>query len=231
MNNIYAVLLARGGSKGLKRKNIAKLNGISLLERTINDAKNSKFINKIIVSTDDEEIKKQALMLDVNVFDREEYLSNDLATSDSVLQNIANKLNEMKDLPDLFVYLQITEPFRPSGIIDRCIQSLLIDDSKDSAFAAFAMHKNFWVINEEKPYKITPQEQSSIPRQHKRPILREDTGIALAARPEVFLSGRRIGDNPEIITYDSYHSIIDIHTKKDLEFAEFIEEFLLTNEK
>ena len=102
MNNIYAVLLARGGSKGLKRKNIAKLNGISLLERTINDAKNSKFINKIIVSTDDEEIKKQALMLDVNVFDREEYLSNDLATSDSVLQNIANKLNEMKDLPDLF---------------------------------------------------------------------------------------------------------------------------------
>ena len=58
---------------------------------------NSKFINKIIVPTDDEEIKKQALILEVDVFDREEYLSNDLATSDSVLQNIANKLHEKKD--------------------------------------------------------------------------------------------------------------------------------------
>ncbi len=231
MNNIYAILLARGGSKGLKKKNIAKLNGISLLERTINDAKNSKFINKIILSTDDEEIKKQALMLDVHVFDREENLSNDLATSDSVLQNIAKKLLEMNDMPDIFVYLQITEPFRPLGIIDRCIESLLKNHSKDSAFAAYLMHKNFWVIDEEeKPRKITPQDQSSIPRQHKKPILREDTGIALAARPQVFLSGRRIGDNPEIITYDSYHSVIDIHTKKDLEFAELIEEFLLKME-
>ncbi len=230
MNNIYAILLARGGSKGLIKKNIAKLNGISLLERTIKDAKNSKFINKIIVSTDNEEIKKQALMLDVIVFDREEYLADDLASSDSVLQNIANKLLSQKDLPELFVYLQITEPFRPRDIIDKCIESLLIDDSKDSAFAAFSTHKNYWMIHENKPYKITPEEESSVPRQFKKPILREDTGIALAARPEVFLSGRRIGDNPKIITYDSYHSVIDIHSKKDLEFAEVIEEFLLTKE-
>ena len=58
MKKIFTIILARGGSKGLKRKNIKKLNGISLLERTINDAKSSKYINKIIVSTEDKEIKK-----------------------------------------------------------------------------------------------------------------------------------------------------------------------------
>ena len=42
MKNIYAIILARGGSKGLKKKNIRNLNGISLLERTINQAKRSK---------------------------------------------------------------------------------------------------------------------------------------------------------------------------------------------
>ena len=89
MKNIYAIILARGGSKGLKKKNIKKLNGISLLERTINDAKSSKYINKIIISTEDYDIKKQALDLKVCVLDRKIELSDDFITSDEVLKNVA----------------------------------------------------------------------------------------------------------------------------------------------
>ena len=55
-------------------------------------------------------------------------------------------------------------------------------------------------------------------------------GLALAVTPEVFLSGRRIGDNPKIIPYDTFHSTIDIHTEKDLSFAELIETFIYETE-
>ena len=230
MKKIYAIILARGGSKGLNRKNIKKLNGISLLERTINDAKGSKFINKIIVSTEDQEIRAIAQNLDVDVMLRPNYLSKDNTTSDEVLQNIAEELKLNNDLPDIFVYLQLTEPFRPKKIIDNCIESLLNNPSLDSVFAGFVSHKNYWIKMNDQFVRISPAQESSIPRQNKKPVFREDTGLALAVKPEVFLSGRRIGDYPKIIPYDSFHSTIDIHTEIDLNFAELIEPFLLETE-
>lgn len=231
MKNIYAIILARGGSKGLKKKNIRNLNGISLLERTINQAKRSKYINKIIVSTEDPDIKCQALDLKVNINDRSLNLSGDQTTSEEVLLKIAKELEYKNDLPDIFVYLQLTEPFRPKNIIDECIECLLNDTRFDSAFAGYKTHKNYWIEGENKEIKkISPNAESSKPRQEKKPVFREDTGIALAVRSKVFLSGKRIGDKPKIIPYESLHSIIDIHTQKDLDFAEFIEDFILKNE-
>ncbi len=227
MSKIFAVILARGGSKGLKKKNIKKLNGITLLERTINDAKKSKYINKIIVSTEDPDIKALSSKLKVEVMERSHHLSGDFITSEEVLKDIAQKLYAKDKLPDIFVYLQLTEPFRPKNIIDKCIKSLLDDPSLDSAFAGFMTHKNYWIESNNIVKKISPVLESSKPRQQKNPVFREDTGIALASRANVFLSGRRIGDNPKIIPYSSFHSTIDIHSKDDFEFAELIEDFIL----
>ena len=231
MSKIFAVILARGGSKGLKKKNIKKLNGVTLLERTINDAKKSKYINRIIVSTEDLEIKSLATDLKVDVMERSHKLSGDFVTSEDVLKDIAEKLYSEDQLPDIFVYLQLTEPFRPKDIIDKCIESLLDNPYVDSAFAGFITHKNYWIENNNNIRKISPVLESFKPRQQKQPVFREDTGIALASRGKVFLSGRRIGDNPKIIPYSSLHSTIDIHTKNDLEFAELIEDFILKVDK
>lgn len=230
MKKVFAIILARGGSRGLKKKNIKNLNGISLLERSINHAKQSKYISKIIVSTEDSEIKSLSIKLGAYVLDRERDLSKDHTTSDEVLQKIAQELEFKNDLPEIFVYLQLTEPFRPKNIIDKCISSLLNNPEIDSAFAGYKTHKNYWIEENNNIKQISPLKESSKPRQKKLPVFREDTGIALAVRPKVFLSGKRIGNKPAIIPYETLHSTIDIHTQKDLDFAELIEEFILNNE-
>ena len=109
--------------------------------------------------------------------------------------------------------------------MDQCIEALINHSHFDSAFAAFETHKNYWSGSPSTPHLLSTPFTSETPRQSKPPIYREDTGIALAVRPHVWLEGNRIGSSPCIVPYSSFHSVIDIHTIADLQFAEHIECF------
>jgi len=114
---VLAVIPARGGSKGIKNKNIKSFCGLPLIAHTINQAKKVKFIDQLVVSTDNEEIKKIALEYGAKVpFKRPKILSNDNATNIDVALHAIEKLNS-----DILILLQPTSPLRVSNDI---VQSL-----------------------------------------------------------------------------------------------------------
>lgn len=115
--NYLAVIPARGGSKGIPRKNIKMIAGKPLLAWSIEAAKESKLIDRLVVSTEDKEIADIAKEYGAEVLNRPAQLASDEASTVSVLQHI------LKDIDaNAIVLLQATSPVRDSGLIDQCIQ-------------------------------------------------------------------------------------------------------------
>tara|TARA_Y100001960_G_C14029372_1_gene519788 strand:- start:217 stop:543 length:327 start_codon:yes stop_codon:yes gene_type:complete len=100
---------------------------------------------------------------------------------------------------------------------------MLNDEKLDSVFAGHVKHKNYWEEIDEKFVRISKVSQSPLPRQIKKPVLREDTGVALATKSSVILSGKRIGKNVKIVPYEHELGFIDIHTDFDLRLSNLIE--------
>ncbi len=131
---ILAVIPARGGSKGIKYKNIQHINNMPMIGHTIKASKQSKLITRTIVSTDDEEIATISKKYLAEVpFLRPEKLANDCAKSISVALHALNACSKKyNEEYDYFVLLQPTSPFRESTHIDCAIQLLIDDNDADS---------------------------------------------------------------------------------------------------
>lgn len=228
--NIVAIIPVRSGSKGLKNKNIKKIGNLPLLAHTILDAKKSKYINEIFVSTDSEKYSILAEKYGATIpFLRPKKYSTDRSTTEIVLKHFANHLLLKREFneKDIIVYLQVTELFRPINIIDQCISKLIANPKVDTAFAAQVTHKNYWISEGSKFKRLNRlKDKQYLPRQSKKPLFREDTGIACATRLKVLLSGNRIGRNIEIVEYDHHLSSLDIHDLDDFKLAKFVYEYL-----
>ena len=221
---ICAIILARSGSKGLKDKNIKDLDGKPLIAYTIEDALRSSYINRVIVSTDSKKIASIANDYGAETpFFRPEKIAEDSTTSEETLLHALEYLNEKENyFPEIIVYMQITEPFRPKHIIDACIEELISDSNLDSVFAGNIKHKNYWIEKNGRFIKITEESQSALPRQSKKAVFREDTGVMLATKAHVVKSGRRIGENVKIIPYEDDLAFMDIHSNFDLKLSNLI---------
>ncbi|MEL0008745.1 MAG: acylneuraminate cytidylyltransferase family protein [Flammeovirgaceae bacterium] len=125
MKKVIAIIPARAGSKGVVGKNIKSLNGKPLISFTIEEAKKSKFIDKLIVSTDSKEIADISLSLGASVpFIRPSELSTDSSLTFDVIKHAMNFLKEKDENYDIIVLLQPTTPFRKVESIDEAIQTL-----------------------------------------------------------------------------------------------------------
>jgi CMP-N-acetylneuraminic acid synthetase len=218
--NVTAIIPARGGSKGLKNKNIRNFAGHPLIHYAISAAKQSKLVNKIIVSTDSPEIKLTSENCGAEApFLRPAKLSNDTASLESALKHAVDFLeNEQQYFSDIIIYLSATEVFRKKNMIDTVAKALINDEKLDSAFWAHPTHKKFWKDNGQLP----PTRLSSRhykPRQKSMPLLREDTGLACAIRPRVIKANERTGNNVLIFKNNDEYSGIDIHDEKTLWLA------------
>lgn len=126
-----AFIPARGGSKGIPRKNLALLNGIPLIQYTIDAAKKSKYITDIFLSSDDIEIIEVAKTFGLEVpYVRPPELATDQT---SMADSLIHALNWLKEntcsLPDLVLLLQPTSPLRTSRHIDEAIRLFIEKDS------------------------------------------------------------------------------------------------------
>jgi CMP-N-acetylneuraminic acid synthetase len=116
---ILAVIPARYGSKRLKQKNLLKINSKSLIELTYLTAQKSKFIDRIVVSTDNAIIKKECAKIDKKIIiNRPKYLAKDNVKSEQVLVDVINKINNNYYY---ILLLQPTSPLRTSQDIDSAI--------------------------------------------------------------------------------------------------------------
>ena len=153
-NKIIAIIPARGGSKGLPRKNIRPLLGKPLVAWTIEQAKKSKHIDRIIVSTEDREIAKISKEYGAEVpFLRPKELATDDAKTIDVILHALNWLKTREEYYDFLVLLEPTSPLRDVEDIDKCIE-ILIGNPKAEAIVGVAKlestHPEFnVVINDE----------------------------------------------------------------------------------
>jgi CMP-N-acetylneuraminic acid synthetase len=119
MNNkrrIVALIPARGGSKSIPKKNIKQLNGKPLIYYTVTAAKNSKYIEEVYVSTDDDKIAIISSRFGAKVLKRPHGLATDEATSESVLINFAEHVDF-----DILVFIQCTSPLTLTEDIDNAL--------------------------------------------------------------------------------------------------------------
>ena len=132
--NIIAIILARGGSKGIDRKNLTVINNIPLVAHSINHALNSQFINRVIVSTDDEEIKNVAIDYGAAVpFIRPPELAEDNVLDLPCFQHALKYLKENESYTaDIVVHLRPTAPHRKNNWIDEAIELLINNPKADS---------------------------------------------------------------------------------------------------
>ena len=128
---VLALIPARGGSKGIKNKNIADLCGKPLISYTIESAKNSKYIDDIVVTTDSRQIAEVSEKYGAEIpFIRPIELAGDTSkTIDAVIHAI-DKLNELKRIYDVLVLLQPTQPLRTYEDIDNSIECFFRNDEK-----------------------------------------------------------------------------------------------------
>lgn len=140
---ILCVIPARGGSKGLPGKNIKELLGKPLIAYTIAHAKQSKFIDRVIISTDSLEIADISKQYGAEVpFKRpEELASDDSSTIDVLIHAIDWMENKEKYGFDILVLLHVTAPLRSVEDIDNCIK-MLIEQGADNVFSVTKAHRN-----------------------------------------------------------------------------------------
>lgn len=131
---VLALVLARGGSKRIPKKNIKELDGKPLIAYSIDEAKKSKYVDRIITTTDDPEIKEIALSLGSEApFLRPDEISNDTATDFPTFVHALKWLDDNESYqPDIIVQLRPTSPLRVAQEIDDAIELLVKNPEADS---------------------------------------------------------------------------------------------------
>ncbi|MCC7427715.1 MAG: acylneuraminate cytidylyltransferase family protein [Alphaproteobacteria bacterium] len=217
-----AIIPARGGSKGLPRKNVRLLGGKPLIAWSVEAAQASGLCERVLVSTDDAEIAAAARGAGAWVpFTRPAELALDLTPTEPVLQHALGEAERRLGTFDAVVFLQPTDIFRRAEWITRAIEVLAARPELDCVFAATRTHKNFWLHDEAgRLRRVCDWMAVYGPRQTRQPLWREDTGLASALRARLVRAGRRTGDRAEIIPTDDPACDIDIHTEWDFFLAE-----------
>lgn len=120
---IIAIIPARGGSKGIPRKNITLLSGEPLIKWSINTALKCSFCDEVIVSTDDLEIKQIAIQAGASVpFLRPAHLATDTAKTVDVICDVLQHFKKLKKQFDIVILLQPTQPFRTTEDIEQALK-------------------------------------------------------------------------------------------------------------
>ena len=221
--DVICVICARGGSKGLVRKNVRRLDGEPLVVRPIRHALESGVIGTVLVTTDDEEIAGLARDAGAEVpFLRPAELADDLSTTEATLRHALITYEAMVGRQfEIAVFLTPTDIFRNPAWIRRAVEMLRARPELESVFSGHRTHKNFWEQQEDGSWqRLRPWMAVYSSRQIRRSVVREDTGLACASRAWLWREGRRIGDRVEIIVNDDDFTAIDIHDESDLALAE-----------
>lgn len=141
---ILAIVPARGGSKGIPRKNLRRVGGRPLVARSIATARRSQRVTRVAVSTDDPEIAAVARESGAEVIERPPELGGDSTSSEAVLLHALDRLRETEAYePELLVLLQCTSPLTLPEDVDGAIETLLREEA-DSVFTAAPFFHFLW---------------------------------------------------------------------------------------
>lgn len=214
---VLAVIPARGGSKSVPLKNIKKLCGKPLLAYTVQSAKESTSINRLVVSTDHPQIAQVAKEFDTEVIVRPAELATDEAPTEWALLHVLDELKRLYGFePDIVLTLEPTSPFRTPQLIDRCVEVFKTTDA-DSAIGVIESRSCYGKIINGKFEFLFPGQPRR--RQERMPLYKESSTI-YGTKTKILREKKSVlGDMlyPIIV---SEEEAIDINTPFDFEFAE-----------
>jgi CMP-N-acetylneuraminic acid synthetase len=239
--NILGLIPARGGSKGIPRKNIQPLCGKPLIAYVIEKALKSKYINKLVVSTEDKEIAEIAKEYGADVpFMRPSILATDDAPMLPVVKHAVDWLSKNQNYScEVIVLLQANSPLMKTEDIDRVIKKQRITNADVVYTVSRVEHPPQWLqkINGDIPYFVF--DESGIESFDRRQNLEEffrSTGTVSAIKTDYLLQSYKEeprlclpmkGQNSKVVVLDPISSL-DIDSWLDLYLAETILEKKIT---
>jgi CMP-N,N'-diacetyllegionaminic acid synthase len=213
VTEVVALIPARGGSKGIPRKNLAPLGGKPLLEWTLEAAREAETVTRIVVSTDDDEIAAAAG--DADVLERPQELARDETPMVDVIRHAAREL----ETPDVLVLLQPTSPLRRAEHVDGAVR-LLLETGADGVVSVVEVPHHYVpesLMELEPDGRLTARTQPST-RQAKPRLYARNGPAVLALRPDRLGQELYSGDVRAYVMAE--RDSLDVDTPQDLELAE-----------
>jgi CMP-N,N'-diacetyllegionaminic acid synthase len=215
------IIPARGGSKSIPLKNIKLFNGKPLIEYTIESALKSGVLDKIVVSTDHDDIAKVCTKYtDIDVIFRPKKLSTDEALTESALLYVCDELEKRENfIPDIVLTLEPTSPMRTPQTIIKSID-ILKKQNFDSVIGVVESLSVYGKIVNGYYEHLFPNQARR--RQDREPLYKECSTIYATTLQTLRLKNSVIGDKiyPLII---KKNEAIDINDKYDFLFAEALQ--------
>ncbi len=226
-HRVLAIITARGGSKGVPRKNITLLCGKPLLQYTTESALAAKTLTKVILSTDDSEIAEVGRRCGVDVpFIRPPELAGNNSPTLPVLQHAVGFLEERGETYDAICLLQPTNPLRQPKHIDDCI-GLLFQGEADSVISVIPVPHEYnphWVYfsREDGSLYLSTGEGQPIPRRQLLPSASCREGSIYIVRRNVLMNEGSLYGN-RVLGYEMQPSTtVNINTVEDFQRAQYL---------
>ena len=220
MEEALAIIPARGGSKGIYKKNLQEVGGIPLIQRTIEAAQKCSYISRVAVSTDDDEIATLARKHHAIAISRPEKLSSDISNSEDALIHAIRELQKVSQIEKRIAFLQCTSPFTTSNDIDLVIAALN-HNSLNSSFAATPWHGFLWSTKGE---GINHNPMEARKRRQDLEITLLETGSVYAMRTDEFIKEKTrfcLPTKPILVN----HNPQEIDTYEDLELCRIMHKY------
>lgn len=223
-NKILAIIPARGGSKGIPNKNIKLINGKPLIAHTIEEAIRSKYIDKIIVSTDDAEIAKISRQYGAEIpFMRPPHLAKDDTPG---IEPIIHALNWFKSNNQEFDYvicLQCTSPFRKVEQVDEALEKLMKSNSDSIVSVCESEVSPYWMKKiENGEMKDFLNDIPFYGRRQDTPKIYRLNGAIYISNIETLSKNKSWYSENTLAYIMDRESSIDIDDMIDFKFAEFL---------
>jgi len=217
---IVAIILARGGSKGIPKKNIKNFCGKPLVTWSIKQAKNSKYISSVWVSSDSDGILKIAKKENVGIIKRPKKISSDKSSSEIGWIHAINEIEKNEKI-DLVIGLQPTSPIREAKDLDKAIEKFKKNNA-DSMFSCSKLDDFFlWKKNVKKYSSLNYDYKNRKRRQEIKEQYLEN-GSFYIFKPEIIKKIKnRLGGKIEIIEQEFWKSF-EIDSVKSLKFCEIL---------
>jgi CMP-N,N'-diacetyllegionaminic acid synthase len=216
---VIALVPARGGSKGVYRKNMREIAGRPLIDFTLRAALDSNIIDETYISSDDEDILKYANMMDIGIIKRPPQISSDFATASDVVEHFFSVMSDDVLRHDPYiVYLQPTSPLRSATPIDKALNAMSeakfntlvsVTELSKSPFKSF-------VISASGTLESLFDEKLTNARRQDLPVAYIPNGAIYVFRVSDFLEHRGFPSNGSYPFVMSEIDSIDIDTEDDI---------------
>lgn len=226
--SVIGFIFARGGSKGVPRKNVRMLAGKPLIAWAIECGLTSRLVSRVVVSTDDQEIAEVARQWGAEVpFLRPAELAGDHAPEWLAWRHAIEAVRSLPEFPPLEVFAAIpcTSPLRAVDDLDACIEALLTSGA-DIAItvkdAARSPYFNQVLLDSAGMARLVIPPARAVNRRQDAPPVYDMTTVAYAARPDFVMQADSMFAGRAVAVQVPEERALDIDTEQDFAFAEFL---------